>query len=81
MAKLVRGGWPVADNGDMLDPRILDNHELDAELAALRRGRDASMDEGAGDAALAETDLLIARFEEEIRTRHQNAVPDEIQRS
>nr|WP_296773351.1 hypothetical protein [Rhodococcus sp. (in: high G+C Gram-positive bacteria)] len=65
----------------MLDPRVLDNHELDAELAALRRGRDASMDEGAGDAALAESDRLIERFEDEIRTRHRNEVPDDIPRS
>ncbi|MGA9870163.1 MAG: hypothetical protein WBQ44_03305 [Rhodococcus sp. (in: high G+C Gram-positive bacteria)] len=55
----------------MLDPRVLDNHELEAELAALRRGRDASMDEGARDESLAETDRLIERFEEEIRTRHR----------
>lgn len=67
--------------GNMLDPRVLDNHELDAELAALRRGRDASMDEGAGGAALAEADRLIERFEEEIRTRHQSNVPDDIPRS
>ena len=61
----------MADNGEMLDPRVLDNHELEAELAALRRGRDASMDEGARDESLAETDRLIERFEEEIRTRHR----------
>lgn len=60
----------------MLDPRVLDNHELDAELAALRRGRDASMDEGVGDDALVDTDRLIARFEEEIRTRHLRAAED-----
>lgn len=61
----------MADNGVMLDPRVLDNHELDAELAALRRGRDASIDEGAQGPALAEADRLIERFEEEIRQRHQ----------
>jgi hypothetical protein len=60
----------------MLDPRVLDNHELDAELAALRRGRDASMDEGARDVDLAEADRLIARFEEEIRRRHEDPPAD-----
>lgn len=55
----------------MMDPRVLDNHELEAELAALRRGRDASMDEGAGDPSLADTDRLITQFEEEIRARHR----------
>lgn len=55
----------------MLNPRVLDDHELEAELAALRRGRDASMDEGARDESLAETDRLIAQFEEEIRARHR----------
>ncbi|WP_139279959.1 hypothetical protein [Rhodococcoides yunnanense] len=60
----------------MLDPRVLDNHELDAELAALRRGRDASMDEGAGGESLAEADRLIERFEEEIRARHLRAAED-----
>lgn len=57
----------------MLDPRVLDNHELDAELAALRRGRDASMDEGVGDDTLAEADRLIERFEAEIKARHQDS--------
>ncbi|WP_156516302.1 MULTISPECIES: hypothetical protein [unclassified Rhodococcus (in: high G+C Gram-positive bacteria)] len=61
----------------MLDPRVLDNNELEAELAALRRGRDASMDEGARDVSKADTDHLIARFEEEIRKRHQDSVSDQ----
>lgn len=56
----------------MADPRVLDNHELEAELAALRRGRDASMDEGAQGADLAATDVLIEKFEEEVRRRHQD---------
>lgn len=60
----------------MLDPRVLDNHELDAELAALRRGRDASMDEGAQGQDLVDTDQLIERFEEEIRKRHQKTPSD-----
>ncbi|OZD61099.1 hypothetical protein CH272_03525 [Rhodococcus sp. 05-340-1] len=61
----------------MLDPRVLDNNELEAELAALRRGRDAAMDEGARDVSTADTDHLIARFEEEIRKRHQDSVSDQ----
>ncbi len=69
--ELARVGGSAADNDGMLDPRVLDNHELEAELAALRRGRDASMDEGARDDSLAETDRLIERFEEEICTRHR----------
>lgn len=66
----------MAENEVMLDPRVLDNHELGAELAALRRGRDAAMDEGAQDADLAETDRLIERFEEEIRQRHKEPSAD-----
>ncbi|WP_141136506.1 hypothetical protein [Rhodococcoides kyotonense] len=62
----------------MLDPRVLDNHELDAELAALRRGRDQSMDEGADDAAVAEADRLISAFEQEIESRRQAAADPEI---
>ncbi|NIL74574.1 hypothetical protein RhoFasB10_00658 [Rhodococcus sp. B10] len=62
----------------MLDPRVLDNHELDAELAVLRRGRDQSMDEGADDAALAEADRLIAAFENEIESMRKAAADPEI---
>ncbi|OAK57486.1 hypothetical protein A3K89_01420 [Rhodococcoides kyotonense] len=62
----------------MLDPRVLDNHELDAELAVLRRGRDQSMDEGADDAALAEADRLIAAFENEIESRRRTSADPEI---
>jgi hypothetical protein len=62
----------------MLDPRVLDNHELDAELAVLRRGRDQSMDEGVDDAALAEADRLIKAFENEIESRHRAAEDPEI---
>lgn len=32
------GTGAVDDNGAMLDPRVLDNHELDAELAVLKPG-------------------------------------------
>ena len=65
------------DNEPMVNPRVLDNHELEAELAALRRGRDASMDEGASEASVAETDLLIERFEAEIRARHQEPTAED----
>lgn len=61
----------------MLNPRVLDNHELEAELAALRWGRDASMDEGATEASVAGTDLLIERFEAETRARHQEPQTEE----
>lgn len=70
------GAGVVDDNGAMLDPRVLDNHELDAELAVLKRGRDASMDEGAQGAELAEADALIEKFEAEIRHRHEQPQAD-----